>query len=346
MPSTLGIAMLGAGIFALEEHLPGVANCKLLDLKAVYSRSAKSTKTFAAEAKKLTGKDIDCYNEEDSTNTLDALLARKDIQAVIVALTITGQPEVINKCFAAGKHVLSEKPIAKDIPTAEALITDYKKYSNSLIWSIAENFRFFPEYDYAANEVARLGKVIHFATVNYSNVEAGNKYYETSWRKTPDYNGFILDGGIHTIAGLRLMLGDLTFKSTNAYSSLVRPHLPPIDTLNAILLLSNGAHGTVSYSFGSGIRASKVEVVCENGGVTVSGKTVSVKELGKDEFTKSFDNQKETPVAAEVRVFAETLASGKGVSDPRQTPEEGLEDLKVIDKMIESAHHKGKAIAF
>lgn len=36
------------------------------------------------------------------------MLKREDVQAVIVALPISSQPEIIEKAWKAGKHVLSE----------------------------------------------------------------------------------------------------------------------------------------------------------------------------------------------------------------------------------------------
>ena len=81
-------------------------------LKAIYSRSLASAKS-AAESHA-----VDLYS--DDSQPLDALLARDDISAVIIALPITAQPAVITKALAAGKHVLAEKPIAKDVASAKA----------------------------------------------------------------------------------------------------------------------------------------------------------------------------------------------------------------------------------
>ena len=56
---------------------------------------------------------------------LDAQLHSRcaDIQAVIIALPILKQPEVVLKCLQAGKAVLSEKPIADDVKSALQLIS-------------------------------------------------------------------------------------------------------------------------------------------------------------------------------------------------------------------------------
>lgn len=76
----LGIAILGSGIFAVEQHKPGVEACDLLKLVAAYSRSTASvTKAFGDS-------NVDLYSDDsDAGKTLDDLLARKDVDAVIIA---------------------------------------------------------------------------------------------------------------------------------------------------------------------------------------------------------------------------------------------------------------------
>ncbi|MEZ4609960.1 MAG: Gfo/Idh/MocA family oxidoreductase [Caldilineaceae bacterium] len=57
----------------------------------------------------------------DLYTDLDALLARPGIAAVDIALPSV-QPDVLRRALAAGKHVLSEKPIAPDHARAQALM--------------------------------------------------------------------------------------------------------------------------------------------------------------------------------------------------------------------------------
>lgn len=76
----LGIAILGSGIFAVEQHKPGVEACGLLKLVAAYSRSTASvTKAFGDS-------NVSLYSDDSGAGkALDDLLARKDIGAVIIA---------------------------------------------------------------------------------------------------------------------------------------------------------------------------------------------------------------------------------------------------------------------
>ncbi|KAJ7091565.1 oxidoreductase family protein [Mycena belliarum] len=248
--STAGFAILGAGIFAKEAHLPALLalGSDAPPLRAVYSRSEKSSHEFsdAAAAMGLTPAPA-IYHDGDPSMDLDALLARTDITAVAVVLPITLQPSIILKALAAGKHVLSEKPVAPDVAGGISLIKTYdEKYRKNLVWRVAENFEAEPGFRAAGEAIAagKIGKVVFFkATVrNYIDVE--NKYYKTPWRTVPD-----LDGGVHTIAALRTMLPEpLTHLSS--FASLNHEYLKPHDTIHAVVKAGSHFHGLVELSFG------------------------------------------------------------------------------------------------
>ena len=134
--------------------------------------------------------DPSVYHDADSQHSLDALLARSDIDAVIVTLPITKQPEVVLKALAAGKHVLSEKPIAKDVATGIDLVRKYvSEYRpKGLVWRVAENYEYEPAYREAGQLVrgGQIGKVISFSVTGFVPTSKDNKYYKTAWRTVPD----------------------------------------------------------------------------------------------------------------------------------------------------------------
>lgn len=164
----------------LLEHLPAVEACSLLSLKAIYSRSKQSADKFA----KLAEDDVDTYFDSPSTKgrSLGDLLDREDIHAVIIALPIPVQPDVIKKAIAAGKHVLSEKPIAEDVQTAFELLKWHKKNSDQELWGVAENYRFMDQLNFAAETIRKLNaNVISFSVRLYGFIRVDDKYYQTEW---------------------------------------------------------------------------------------------------------------------------------------------------------------------
>ncbi|KAJ7734525.1 hypothetical protein B0H14DRAFT_2479345 [Mycena olivaceomarginata] len=255
MPSTTpGIAILGAGIFAKEAHLPALLalGSAAPPLHAVYSRSEKTSHEFADAATVAGLPTPAIYHDGDPANDLDAILARSDITTVIVVLPITLQPSIIRKALAAGKHVLSEKPVAPDVAGGISLINEYnEKYKKNLVWRVAENFEAEPGFRSVGELIAsgKIGKIAFFKATVMNYIDVDNKYYKTPWRTVPDYQGgFLLDGGVHTVAALRTMLPEpLTHLSS--FASLNHDHLKPHDTIHAVVKAGSHFHGIVELSF-------------------------------------------------------------------------------------------------
>ncbi|KIW39301.1 uncharacterized protein PV06_09085 [Exophiala oligosperma] len=332
---TIGVAILGGGIFAREEHKPAIEAAKDLTLKAVYSRSLKSAKTLEVDESK-----VDIYSDDSGAGkSLDNLLTRSDIGAVIIALPIKNQPEYIRKALLAGKHVLSEKPVAENVQDAVELIKWYRSEiaPKGVTWGVAENVRYTSSFVHAAEAVRPKGRQLTFRCRMQTMVQGG-KYFETSWRKVPTHQGgFLLDGGVHFTAALRLMLGkDNPLVSISAHSALLQEHLPPVDTVEATAKSKKGAVGTISISFGTTAKGSEWTVATENGFVSISKNKVTI-----DDKVDEIEDER-TGVPPEVRAWGEALAAGK--VNELQSPEEALADLELIEAMLRSGEQDGAPI--
>ncbi|KAJ4290420.1 hypothetical protein N0V90_010636 [Kalmusia sp. IMI 367209] len=333
-----GIALIGSGIFAKEEHLPAIRATSSLALKAIYSRSLASAQSLADGTE-----GVDVYSEDQEGKGYEALLKRDDIVAVVIALPILVQPDYIKKALSAGKHVLAEKPIAKDVATANDLISWYKSNISGPTFSIAENFRFLESFDYATSQVKSLGRLLGFRVRVQNFVKPGGKYFETAWRKKPEYQGgFLLDGGVHFIAATRLILegGGVKPVKTSAFSVQLQEHLPPVDTLDATVQLSNGASGTISLSFGTTFSGSEYAFASEKGTVTVTRGKVTVKRDGNEEV-KEFPEEG-SGVKPEIAAWGKALSENK--ADPRQSAEEALRDLQVLEALLQSGEKGGAPV--
>ncbi|OAG23150.1 NAD(P)-binding protein [Alternaria alternata] len=336
----IGIAIIGSGIFAKEEHLPAIQDTPSLSLKAVYSRSLKSAKTLS---EKLS--DVELYSDDQDGKKFEDLLKRDDVKGVVIALPILAQPDYIKKALAAGKHVFAEKPIAKDLATAQDLLAWTQNSSNtSATYTVAENFRFIDSYVWGSEQVASLGRILTFRVRVAAMVQAGSKYYETEWRKKPDYQGgFVLDGGVHFVAATRLLLqgGKQKIKRVSAFTAQLQEHLPPIDTLNATMQLDNGSSGTLSISFGTTDTGSEYLVACEKGSVHCARGKVTITKDGKDPETRNFPDEG-NGVNQEIKAWAKSLEQGK--RNEMQSPEEALKDLEILESCLKSGEQGGKPI--
>ncbi|KAI5806980.1 hypothetical protein EDC01DRAFT_608843 [Geopyxis carbonaria] len=335
----IGLAILGSGIFVTIEHLPAVRACSDFELKAVYARSLASVKKLEA------GEGVELYSE-DSSQGLDALLERDDIQAVIIALPINVQPDIIKRCLIAGKHVLSEKPITKDLKSAQELISwrnANAAKTGSALWAVAENFRYLESFSHARKLLEGLGEVMSFKVQVYSLTDTTGRWYNTKWRQVPDYQGgFVLDGGVHYAAGLSILLGEKdALEKVSAFTAQNLEHLPPVDTMAATCKTKSGKVGFFSVSWGTTDRGWEFSVAAEKGVVRVlPGGKVELKKQGEDKATEELFKNEENGVKQEVKAFAESITKGK--LDSKQTPEAAMKDLEIIEKMLTSGDKGGE----
>ena len=118
-----------------------------------------------------------------------------------------------------------------------------------------------------------------------------------------------------------------------AFTNQLKPHLPPVDTVDGTLKTKNNALGTFQVSFGTTFEGSEWAVACEKGTVSISGNKVTV-----NGETKEVPDER-TGVPPEVRAWGEALAAGK--PNPAQSPEEALADLEILEKLLKSGEADG-----
>ncbi|KAK4056132.1 hypothetical protein OIO90_002863 [Microbotryomycetes sp. JL221] len=362
-----GVALLGAGIFARQSHLPAIVAADAFKLLAIYSRSHKSAQELADASKQHNklANGVDTYADDPQTNGgLDALLARDDVKTVILALPIMVQPSIIERAFKAGKNVISEKPVAPTVEAARKLVelyeTEYKP--KGLTWIIAEQFPYSPLLN-KAREAIQAGKIgtphsFDFTAFNY--IAPQSQYHATSWRTKPEHQGgFILDGGVHFTAGLRHVLPHPITKVI-ANTALVSEHLPPVDTCNALFETSEATlKGTMTLSVGvSGAQRAAYTIRGTKGTLEASfaGKiTIHSLPEGKQHMSlgvRPDETVIEAPFPAvnqEFEAFSEALSEGVDseswkLVQQRSGPRATLRDLAVIEAALTSGDRQGEKI--
>lgn len=364
----VGVAVLGAGLFAKEgemrrarapnsdqiihmkcmltpppAHVPALVANKA-NVLAVYSRSTKSAESLVAAISAAGGEtgSITVYSDEKASagHGLNDLLQRSDIQAVDITLPILVQPDVVRKALAAGKHVLCEKPIAKDVSTALELIEEYERVyaPRNLVFSVAEQFRYDIGFSRAREIVAsgEIGDLTHVHARMWWAVKPGAKYFETAWRKEPEYQGgFILDGGVHFVALVRTVSGQ-EIVQTKSITSQRWEHLPPMDTVDAAIQFSNGATGSLSFSCASNKSCFEYIFIGTKGSLTItSPPSMNRRSLLTVENAETKEQREEEQdgngVVEEIKAFLR--AAETGTPDKYGSPREALADVAVIESI-------------
>lgn len=322
--SRIRIALVGSGIFARETHVPALLRLgDEFEVAAIYSRKRANAESLAELLP----------NAATLHTDVDELLADPNLDAVDLVLPIQHQPAVIEKALLAGKHVISEKPIAPDVATARRLIDLYRGGSNRQIWMVAENWRYESAFMRAAALVAEgaVGKPLTCSWSLHLPVNPANKYYHTEWRRSGEFpGGFLMDGGVHHVAVMRLILGEI--ERVAATVAQVSADLPPADTLAATVHFAGGAVGTYLVTYAASAPWP--------GAFTVTGDAGSLRvdrgliELAAGGEVQPIETNGRDGVQGELSAFA---AAVRVNAAHRNTPEEGLRDVAVVEAMLRSA---------
>ncbi|KAF6169529.1 hypothetical protein GIB67_042739 [Kingdonia uniflora] len=167
------------------------------------------------------------------------------------------QVEMSLRMLKAGKHVLQEKPAAADVTEAKTALTSYESLSAHLphqpIWAVAENYRFEPAFVECKKLMNEIGDMMNVQVIVEGSMNNSNPYFSSSWRRNLhplllkffvffSQGGFILDMGVHFIAGLRMVVG-CEVTTVSAITSHVDVTLPPPDNISALFQLENGCAG-------------------------------------------------------------------------------------------------------
>lgn len=322
----LGIGLIGAGIFARDAHVPGLL--ALLDrahVVAVWSRTRASAESCAA----LLPAPVDV--EEN----LEALLARQDVEAVDIVLPIDAQPAMVEKCLAAGKHVISEKPVATDLAEGRRLIDVWRR--TGLVWMVAENYRYEQSWLRAAElvEAGAVGQPLSFSWAQFAPMTPDVKYYHTRWRMTGQVpGGFVIDAGVHHVAVMRLLMGEIV--AVKAIAAHQRADLPSPDTISCAVEFASGAVGHYFVSFAAQPGLETPLIVAGTTGIVRAQR--GAVELQRADGSTESEQMPRNGVEAELAAFVDAVTSG--AAHVNSAPE-ALRDVAVILAMLESAEQGG-----
>lgn len=147
----IGVAIIGCGGITLQNHLPGLALCPDTEVVALCDTDASVLHRASRQRPQAI-----CSNDYKE------IVNRDDVQAVIIATPNVSHAPIALAAFAAGKHVLCEKPIAMDF--REALEMARAGDKAGVRHMTAFTYRFVPAFRYMAHLITSgaIGTPYHF----------------------------------------------------------------------------------------------------------------------------------------------------------------------------------------
>ena len=178
-------------------------------------------------------------------SSLESMLSHPGLDAVIIATPTTLHAEHAMSAFAAGKHVILEKPIATNLAEAQSILSAANRAGKSLLIGHSHSFDLPVQQMRAIIASGRLGRVRMIQTSAY-----------TDWMyrpRRPDEliasqgGGVVMRQGAHQFDILRLLGGgDLVEVTAQTFDW--DPNRPGIGAHHAFLRFASGATASALYS--------------------------------------------------------------------------------------------------
>lgn len=221
------LAVIGAGGFAKEMHLPNIQSLKEYNLRAVVSRSGHNAKATAKQ-----------FEAGYSTTDYQEVLNDPEIDAVLIATRHHLHTSMTLDALRAGKHVLVEKPLALNPEELQQIVDFYALTPDAPILLTGFNRRFSK---YAEGIIKTTQNRINPMILNY-RMNAGFLSKE-HWVHGEEGGGRNIGEACH--------IYDLFTYLTNSQVTKVDAHwipTPTNDNFVANLAFHDGSIATLTYT--------------------------------------------------------------------------------------------------
>lgn len=185
------IAIIGAGAIVEYAHLPAYRRAGL-PVAGIYDVNRERAEALAKE-----------YAIERVHADVGDLLADGSTEVVDIAVVPWAQPDLARQALAAGKHLLCQKPLSLDLPTAQELVDRAKAVGVKL--AVNQQLR-FDEGLAAAREMVRRGW-IGTPTAMTMTVNISTDWSAWPWLVESDRLE-VMYHSIHYLDAIRSILGD------------------------------------------------------------------------------------------------------------------------------------------
>ncbi|NHN29349.1 Gfo/Idh/MocA family protein [Paenibacillus agricola] len=268
--TALGTAIIGLGSIS-GVHLKALAGLELAQLKAVVDINEALAKKVAEEY------GCDYYTDYKE------MLKREDIQVVHLCTAHYLHSPMTIDALKAGKHVLTEKPMAENLESAHKMLQTAAELPEVQLGVIFQNRYNAPSRRMKqAVDSGEYGKLVCLkGLVTWNRTSA---YYETEWKGkwATEGGGVLINQSIHTVDLLQWLGGEIAFVKGSISTDSLEGIIEVEDSAHAYISFKSGAtavfYATNAYGRNSPV---EVELVFEQATLLQRGDTLYLEQDGK-----------------------------------------------------------------
>lgn len=258
----------------------------------------------------------------DSEPSVDALIQRKDIDAVFISTPHAAHASEALAAAQAGKHILIDKPMATTVEECDRILEAVRASRVNVMIMFGQRFRIC---NVEARRLVREGTIGKVRMIQEQMLASGGLAALPPWQSLPENYGTLLGHAVHNIDRIRWITG-AEIASVSAHVQRDPKNGNEVSTM-ALLSLTNGAMATLwaSWSIPTPIfpRAAS--------GALIAGETGNLDLDAYGELRLGKDNTWTVVAQQEPIDWA-----GKGALAPVRMKSYQMQDQEFIDSILEN----------
>ena len=252
MTDSPGVAIVGCGLIG-QKRANALSRAKLIACADVILDRARNLAEKSSAA---------------FTSDWNEVLRREDVEIVIVATINSQLAEIAAAALDAGKHVLIEKPAARNVAELDDVITAEKR--SGKLARVGFNHRYHPALR-KAKEIVDSGALGEMMFVRGRYGHGGRIGYEKEWRANPALSGGgeLIDQGVHLIDLARQFLGE--FENVTGLAQTLFWDMPVDDNTFMVLQTADERTAFLHVSCSEWKNLFSLEIYGRNGKLQIDG---------------------------------------------------------------------------
>ncbi len=323
------LGLIGAGSIVQLRHLPFLRNYSEVEVVAIADIDRVKAVAIAER-----------FGIKHPYRQAEDLLGRDDIDAVLISTPNNSHLSMVLAAFSAGKHVLVERPLARNYSEAKRMVRAAERSHCSLM--VAMNHRFRPDSLILQNLISKgeLGKVYHIRA-GWMRKQGSKRRSSWMLKRLFSGGGVMMDLGIQMLDLSLWMMGmpEVECVFARQYNYILQAEVE--DYINVCLMLKGDASLSLESGWEIPATSSIAYTVVHGEAGTAWLNPLVIHRMVRGELIEINPGKQHSPMELyiksyenEMRHFVESVRDGR---EPVCSGREGLEVMKVVDMIYKSA---------